>query len=230
KPAAIFLVGDSTTAAPSGSGGGWGNGFLGTLVGGAIGTNFGHNGATTVSFVSGGDWTKVLASITKYKSTFLPFVTIQFGHNDQKSSANISIAEFSTNLKAMAQDVMAAGGTPILVTSLSRRNYDASGLIKPDLANVVNATLSVAMANWCPFIDLNKASMKYLNAIGEANAMMYDRVAGDSTHLNAAGDLLFGNMVSWFLSSSDIGVQVEAFLGPNATIVKAIEKGTFVLP
>jgi hypothetical protein len=35
---------------------GWGNGFLGTLVNGAWGINLGHNGATTVSFVAGGDW------------------------------------------------------------------------------------------------------------------------------------------------------------------------------
>lgn len=77
KSPAFFLAGDSTTAAPSGSGGGWGNGFLTTLVNGAIGTNYGHNGAKTVSFVSGGDWANVLASVTKYKDTYDPFVMIQ---------------------------------------------------------------------------------------------------------------------------------------------------------
>lgn len=265
RPAAFFLAGDSTTAAPSGSGGGWGNGFLSTLVNGAIGTNFGHNGATTVSFVSGGDWAKVLASVTNYKPTYSPFVTIQvncisrillptkgpsfvpgtknyiggwksfantsqFGHNDQKATANISIPEFSTNLKKMAQDVLTAGGTPVLVTSLSRRKYASTGLIEPDLTDVVNAALSVASANSFPFIDLNKASMAYLNAIGEADARLYDRVAGDATHLDAAGDMLFGNMVSWLLGGSRVGTQVEGFLSPNVTIVDDIENGKFILP
>jgi len=35
---------------------GWGNGFLGTLRNGATGINYGHNGATTKSFVDRGDW------------------------------------------------------------------------------------------------------------------------------------------------------------------------------
>ena len=73
RPAAFFLAGDSTTAKQIEVNGGgtlnctfhiieidivlgWGNGFLGTLKNGARGTNYGHNGATTKSFVDGGDW------------------------------------------------------------------------------------------------------------------------------------------------------------------------------
>lgn len=77
KPPAFFLAGDSTTAPLSESGGGWGNGFLGTLKGGAIGTNYGHNGATTVSFVSGGDWATVIAAVKKNVAKYTPYVTIQ---------------------------------------------------------------------------------------------------------------------------------------------------------
>lgn len=73
KPPAFFLAGDSTTAI----GGGWGNGFLGTLVNGAIGTNYGHSGATTVSFVSGGDWAKVLNAVKTNSAAYTPYVTIQ---------------------------------------------------------------------------------------------------------------------------------------------------------
>lgn len=76
-PPAFFLAGDSTTAVQAASGGGWGNGFLTTLHNGSVGVNYGHNGATTVSFVNGGDWAKVLAGVTKYKGLYTPFVTIQ---------------------------------------------------------------------------------------------------------------------------------------------------------
>jgi lysophospholipase L1-like esterase len=79
KPAAFFLAGDSTTAVINAAktGGGWGNGFLATLKNGAIGFNFGHNGATTVSFRNGGDWANVLAGVAANKTKYTPFVTIQ---------------------------------------------------------------------------------------------------------------------------------------------------------
>lgn len=76
-PAAFFLAGDSTTAIQSSGGGGWGDGFLTTLHRGTFGINYGHDGATTASFVSGGDWATVLASVSEYKDSYSPFVTIQ---------------------------------------------------------------------------------------------------------------------------------------------------------
>ena len=77
KPPAFFLAGDSTTAIQSFNGGGWGSGFLTTLQKGAFGINYGHNGATTVSFKEGGDWAAVLASVEQAKEDYYPFVTIQ---------------------------------------------------------------------------------------------------------------------------------------------------------
>ena len=71
---------------------------------------------------------------------------LQFGHNDQKADKNISVAQFTTNLKNLAKQVTAAGGTPILVTSLSRRKY-SSGAIKPDLVEQVKATLAAAFVS-----------------------------------------------------------------------------------
>lgn len=78
KPAAFFLAGDSTTAVQSTNGGGWGNGFLETtLQNGATGKNYGHNGATTVSFREGGDWDTVLQDVKDAVAEYTPYVTIQ---------------------------------------------------------------------------------------------------------------------------------------------------------
>jgi hypothetical protein len=77
KPAAFFLAGDSTTAKQSNGGGGWGNGFLSYLEKPSIGTNYGHNGATTVTFKSGGDWEKVISDVKKNAGSHRTFVTIQ---------------------------------------------------------------------------------------------------------------------------------------------------------
>jgi lysophospholipase L1-like esterase len=81
KPAAFFLAGDSTTAVQllsnDSKGGGWGTGFIKTLTNGAIGKNFGHNGATTASFVAGGDWAHVINAVKAAKDNYTSYVTIQ---------------------------------------------------------------------------------------------------------------------------------------------------------
>ncbi|KAH6678733.1 carbohydrate esterase family 12 protein [Halenospora varia] len=231
KPAAFYLAGDSTTAAQSAGGGGWGIGFLKTLVNGAIGTDFGHNGATTVSFVAGADWPSVLDAVSRSKADFVPYVTIQFGHNDQKAAANISIDQFTTNLKTMASQVIAAGGTPILVTSLSRRNYNSSGLVTEDLAPQRAATIAAATSMNISYIDLNAASIKYLNSIGSAKADTYNLVPTDRTHLNAAGSVVFGAMVSWLLETTiKEGRDIADYTKANRTVLDAVKAGTYILP
>lgn len=78
KPAYFVLAGDSTTAGSSANGGGWGDGFLNTtLRKPASGKNFGHNGATTVSFRAGGDWAAVLEDVKSHTQSNKVFVTIQ---------------------------------------------------------------------------------------------------------------------------------------------------------
>ena len=80
KPATFLLAGDSTTAVQSAGGGGWGNGFLSFLKSPARGTNFGHNGATTVSFVKGGDWARVMEEVKGSRETSGVYVTIQVSY------------------------------------------------------------------------------------------------------------------------------------------------------
>ncbi|CAG8949876.1 hypothetical protein HYFRA_00004204 [Hymenoscyphus fraxineus] len=233
KPAAFFLAGDSTTAVE----GGWGDGFLKLLANGAKGTNFAKSGRTTVSFVSGGFWDQVIAAVKANAASFTPRVTIQFGHNDQKTTANISIDQFKANLKKMVEQVRSAGGIPILVTSLTRRTFDKStGKVKEDLAPQAKATLEVASETNAQFIDLNKASTAYMNAIGQSNADLYNLdnlPGGDRTHLNPSGEKLFGNMVAKLIGQSpvlELGAQTKGFLAPNAAIVAAIDAGKFILP
>jgi lysophospholipase L1-like esterase len=105
-----LLAGDSTTAPK----GGWGDGYLATTVAsGSSGHNYGHSGATTASFRAGGDWGKVTKDIGTYKSTYDVYVTIQFGHNDQKTNSGVTIDMFKTNLKKFADEASAAGATPV---------------------------------------------------------------------------------------------------------------------
>ncbi|PCG91466.1 Esterase, SGNH hydrolase-type, subgroup [Penicillium occitanis (nom. inval.)] len=231
KPAAFFLAGDSTTAAQSSGGGGWGVGFLKTLTGGAIGTDLGYNGATTASFVAGGAWANVIDAVTRNKERYQPYVTIQFGHNDQKNTSGVTIANYTTNLATLATEVKTAGGIPILVTPLSRRNFNSSGLVIEDLAEQRNITIKVAESLEFDFIDLNEASTKYLDAIGQNDSATYNRISSDYTHLNPTGSIVFGDMVSWLLlTTTSLGKDLREYTVPSPQVIKAIASGTYIYP
>jgi lysophospholipase L1-like esterase len=225
KPPYFALAGDSTTAVQSEGGGGWGTGFLNTtLRTPAKGKNFGHNGATTVSFREGGDWANVLAAAKAASKDYEPYVTIQFGHNDQKPAKNISMEEFTNNLVTFVKDVRAVSATPILVTPLSRRSFDSSGHVVMNLADVTAATKKAAEQTGAHIIDLNAASTKYLNAIGEDRAHTYNLVPSDNTHLNNAGTIVFGTMVAMLINQEVPEVEKQ-YVIPVADIADKIEKG-----
>jgi len=229
KPAYFLLAGDSTTTTQNSGGGGWGAGFLNdTLLPPAFGKNYGHNGATTVSFRAGGDWATVLSQVVNHTETNEVFVTIQFGHNDQKPAANITLAQYSLNLAQFVQDVLSLNGTPILVTPLTRRNFAGSPpRIIEDLAPQRNATIAVAQSLGSRWIDLNKASTDYCNAIGMADSWTYNLndTLDDTTHLNDHGSVVFGRIVS------DLMVEKYGDIGrwtlPNRTLSFDVENGIF---
>ena len=102
----FLLIGDSTVAVD----GGWGDGFLSYLPDPAKGENSASSGKTTVSWKSDGRWDALLATIEATKDDYEPIVTIQFGHNDQKV---MDAAEFQGNMESIANDLAAAGATPV---------------------------------------------------------------------------------------------------------------------
>jgi lysophospholipase L1-like esterase len=201
KPVYFVLAGDSTTAV----GGGWGDGFLeNTLRAPASGINLGHSGATTVSFRAGGDWATVLDEIKTHTATHEVFVTIQFGHNDQKADKNISITDYATNLRDFAEEVTSALATPILVTPLTRRTFK-NGTVVENLSNERAATTD------------------YVNAIGASAADGYNLAAGDRTHLNDWGGVVFGRLVSDLLVEKF--EDVKAWTVANETLSEQIRDG-----
>ncbi|CAK7233602.1 hypothetical protein SEUCBS140593_008656 [Sporothrix eucalyptigena] len=229
KTPAFFLAGDSTTARQSVDGGGWGDGFLAIArQGGAVGENFGANGATTASFVYYGIWSRVLAAVQEHRETHNVIVTIQFGHNDQKPSANISPDQFVANLQRLVGEVRQAGGTPVLVSSLSRRNWGSNGRIERDLLDVVVGTKLAARQAQCHFVDLNEASMEYCACIGSDNAHSYDLIPGDVTHLNDQGSVVFGALMAQLLhwTFPDLGGYIE----PDVELARAINEGVYFWP
>ncbi|KAK9426703.1 putative GDSL-like Lipase/Acylhydrolase [Seiridium unicorne] len=223
---AFILAGDSTTAVQSTGGGGWGNGFLSFLKSPAWGVNKGHNGATTVSFVNGGDWANVTGYVDEKKAAgYDVYVTIQFGHNDQKPAANISLEQYKTNLQNLALDVKSRGGTPLLVTPLTRRVFTSEHNATDSLHNERLYTIAAAEATNTTYLDLNKYSLAYVDRIGNESAQVYDLngYGADMTHLNDYGSVVFGRLVADLLLQKK--KYLEPWILPNETLSYDIWNG-----
>ncbi|KAI3536950.1 oxidoreductase [Colletotrichum filicis] len=217
KPPFFFLIGDSTVAVN----GGWGDGFLSYLKDPAKGENRGKSGSTTVSWKSNGRWASLLQGINDTRADYEPVVTIQFGHNDQKS---LTLDEFRANLVNIATELKDAGATPIFITSLTRRRFEDGEVVR-DLAEWRGKTIAAAKASSVRWLDLNLASTDYVNAIGEENAQYYNLASTDRTHLGEAGEIVFGRMVVDLLleKRSDLDVYFSA----DEEITDAIANGEF---
>ena len=124
------------------------------------------------------------------------------------------------------KDVRAVHGTPILVTPLTRRQFSGSPpRIIENLADQRDATIAVAESLRSRWIDLNKASEDYCNAIGPEASWKYnlDDTANDTTHLNDHGSVVFGRLVSDLLVEKY--EDIAYWTRPNGTLTSEIERG-----
>lgn len=168
KKVRIILVGDSTMAVKSG----WGPGFCAIVTPQVDCVNMARGGRSSGSYRAEGLWAKVmdaLAHNADYKATY---VLIQFGHNDMpgKPGRSTDLAtEFPANMKRYAEDVLATGATPVLITPLTRRQFKDGTLVN-DLAPWAAATTKVAAEEHVPLLTLNSDSAAAVQSMGQAQA------------------------------------------------------------
>jgi pectinesterase len=193
KKIRIVLVGDSTVN----DGGGWGYGFKQFLTGDVECINTAANGRSSKSFIAEGRWTNALALKGNY-------YFIQFGHNDEPGKGpereTDPATTYTQNLARYVDEARAIGGKPILVTSLTRRNFDKSGNGKlvPSLVPYVEAMKKLAAEKSVPLVDLHARSVELCEKIGPAETAKLNPVANgkpDTTHLNAEGRVVFARLV-----------------------------------
>ncbi|KAJ5784168.1 CAZyme family CE12 [Penicillium psychrosexuale] len=186
-----------------------------------------------VSFWSGGYWDEVLTTVRQVRDEYHPLVTIQFGHNNQKPAANISLSQYTRNLERFVAEASNAGATPILVTPLFRRNYDNSTGTPRIVMGLVNETLATIIAahrSYTAYIDLNKASTWYLNAIGPENAFTYNLNPADYTHLNVPGSILFRGIVAELITQKLETLEKSGYLRVNDKLKKDVDYGIYYWP
>jgi lysophospholipase L1-like esterase len=212
-PVKIVLVGDSTVNA----GGGWGKGFCAIMTLNVICINEALNGRSSKSFIDEGAWKKALDDHGDY-------YLIQFGHNDMKGKGPERETDpettYAANIRRYIHDARAIGAIPVVVTSLSRRNY-RNGILVQDLKDYSAAAKRVGMEENVTVIDLNAMSVKLLEGMTQAQADEFNATGHederaenkkspvDRTHLNPKGQALFGRMVA------DTLVRTQVELGPD---------------
>ncbi|KAL2833471.1 SGNH hydrolase-type esterase domain-containing protein [Aspergillus pseudoustus] len=217
SPPYFITIGDSTVAED----GGWGNGFLSFVKSHAKGSNRGKPGSTTASWPADGRWDDLVENINQTVSKYDIVVTMQFGHNDQKA---ISLEEYRDNLESFCSNITALGATPIIITPLTRRNFDGD-TVQDDFVEWRKNAIAAAKSSRVKYLDLNSASKKYINSIGANDAATYDRTTGDNTHLNSAGEKVFGRMVADLLlqARSDL----EDYIAPDEELSNKISSGEY---
>jgi len=184
KSAKIVLVGDSTTAVQ----GGWGPSFCGKHVTSFIACiNLARGGRSSGNYRSEGSWALALYEMKSggFSDTY---VLIQFGHNDQpgKPGRSTDLAtEFPANMKRYVDEVRAAGGKPVLVTPLTRRQFK-DGKLVDDLGPWAEAVRKVAAETGTPLVDLHALSMAAVQAMGPVEAMRLAQMPPDPRVREAA--------------------------------------------
>jgi pectinesterase len=191
----IVLVGDSTVN----DAGGWGSGFKRFLQGDVECINTAMNGRSTMSFMREGRWTNALALHGDY-------YLIQFAHNNSPGHGDRS-TDMPTFIKDMNQyvdDTRAIGAKPVLVTPLTRRQWDK------DHPDKINSTLEpyavevrkIAAEKNVPLVDLHARSIEICESLGPEKCQEFSPVKTvngtnevDTTHLTGSGHVLFARAV-----------------------------------
>jgi len=197
EPIKVVLAGDSTVASQMNPPkdrptlAGWGQ-MLGEFLPKAKVINHARSGASTKSFRTLGLWDQVLKERGQW-------VLIQFGHNDQKDKDPARFTDPKTsyreNLRQFIIEVRAAGGKPVLVTSVARRNY-VDGKMTTILTPYAEAAQAVAKEMQVPVIDLHRASFALFQQMGEIFCHHYGPSEKDKSHFSHEGARMMARLVA----------------------------------
>jgi pectinesterase len=177
--------------------------------------NMARGGRSSKSFIKEGLWKKSLELKPDY-------ILIQFGHNDQPGHGPERETDPQTTyrqyMNQYIDDARAAGIKPVLITSMSRRQWGEDGKIHSTLVPNVEVVKEIAAQKHIPLIDLHAISIELYEKLGkdgcnalsplkpattkptkDAEAIADNTTSAkvyDGTHLNAKGAAVIGPIVA----------------------------------
>jgi lysophospholipase L1-like esterase len=226
----VYLIGDSTMsikevkAYPET---GWGMPFAYFFDSTVSVDNRAKNGRSTKTFISEKLWEPVLENLQEGD-----YVLIQFGHNDEvkeKTERYTTPEEYRTNLLRFVSETRSKKASPVLLTPVTRRKFDASGHIVETHEVYADLVRAVAKSQNAPLIDLDKKSQALLQQYGEENSKIlfdwlepgehpnYPAGKQDNTHFNELGARKIAELVLEEIKSLHLDL-AERIVKPSQTV------------
>lgn len=209
----IFLAGNSTVVdqdkEPWAA---WGQMFPAMIVPGkAIIANYAESGEALRSFKSANRLEKIWSMAKPGDYLF-----IEFAHNDQKPGGSHldPFTTYMSTLKSWIAEARKRNITPVLVTSMHRRNFDAAGKIVNTLLDYPDAMRKTAADENVLLIDLNAMSKELYEAWGPEKSLKafvhfpaktfpgQDKKLEDNTHFSTYGAYELAKCVAAALAAS----------------------------
>ena len=207
KKITIWLIGDSTMSIKEKKAypeTGWGMPFVYFWDSTVSIENLAKNGRSTSSFRNEGLW-----QIVSNKAMEGDYVFIQFGHNDEVPTKKTytTEAEFKSNLRQYVSEARGKKATPILLTPMARRKFDANGKIEGTHDVYSQIVRDVAKEEKVFLFDMDKITQQLYQQFGVENSKLlfmqlkpsehpnYPDGRDDNTHFNELGARLNAQLV-----------------------------------
>jgi len=217
----IFIAGDSTAAIkipekrPET---GWGEAFQAYLSDTVILDNRAINGKSTKSFIKEGHLRAIEKSIKPGD-----YLIIQFGHNDQKledpDRGTQPYEDYQENLLKYVQVAQTVNAYPLLLTSVTRRNFTKNQIDEYSVGDYPKAMLEFAKQYNVPVLDIHKITRAYFNAAGEekskdyflhmapGQSINYPEGIMDNTHFNEKGAKIVAHLIAVAMIKSNLPIK-----------------------
>ena len=198
----VALIGDSTVTDASG----WGKAFAGAFDESVVVSNHAVGGRSAKSWLA----EERMAAVLEERPDF---ALIQFGHNGQpgKGPARETDPEttYPAYLKQYVDALKAIGARPVIVSSVTRRDFAGTDQIRTDITKPVvegvkayrplkpwaDAAEAFAKKKGLPFVDLYGESVKLHNRLGPEKSEAFNPKEGDITHFNKEGAAAIAGLV-----------------------------------
>ena len=214
----IYLIGDSTMsekevrAYPET---GWGTPFPHYFKEGVIVENHAVNGRSTRTFIEEGRWGPIVAKLKEGD-----YVFIQFGHNDEDPGKTRYTPpdQFQQFLRQYISETRGKGAQPVLLTPITRRQFDENGAVKETHEEYSELMREVAESENVPLIDMDRKSQALLNELGVDKSTLlflhlksgqnpnYPDGITDNTHFSETGARMMAELVIQGMQELELGV------------------------
>ncbi|GGF15010.1 rhamnogalacturonan acetylesterase RhgT [Hymenobacter cavernae] len=195
----VYLIGDSTMSIKEVKNypeTGWGMPFAIFFDETVTVDNRAQNGRSTKSFVAENRWQPVASALKPGD-----YVFIQFGHNDEVPTKKTYTpeADYKNYLIRFINETRARKATPVLITPVARRKFDATGKVEGTHEVYSEIVRKTAQEQKVALIDLDRESQALLQQYGVENSKLlfnqlvpgehpnYPEGKEDNTHFNELG-------------------------------------------